>query len=186
MPSLPSRHAAAILLAGLPTLLAGCGSTKDQFPPVCPHADLLRAAADIGRYRDESASATQDIRDLVLAGRITAISGKCQPGDSATQISADVTVGMQFSRGPAMQGREADVPVFLAITAGNEIFTKQIYPVHIVFPPNVDQTTGTIAPVHMVFPVSPTKSGAAYTILAGFQLTEDELAFNRRHAGGRP
>jgi hypothetical protein len=38
----------------------------------------------------------------------------------------------------------------------------------------------------MVFPVSPTKSGAAYTVLAGFQLTPDELAYNRRHGVGTP
>jgi hypothetical protein len=38
--------------------------------------------------------------------------------------------------------------------------------------------------VHMVFPINPTKSGAAYTVLAGFQLTEDELAVNRRKGVG--
>jgi hypothetical protein len=186
MPRLPPHRAAAILLAGLLPLLAGCGPGKDEFAPVCPRADLLREAADIGRYRDESAGATQDIRDLVLSGRITAISGKCQPGDSATQLAADVSVTMQFTRGPAMQGRETDVPIFLAITAGDQIFTKKTYPVHVVFAANVDQATGTTEPVHMVFPISPTKSGAAYTVLAGFQLTEQELALNRRHGGGRP
>ena len=186
MPSLPPRRAAAIVLAGLLTLLAGCGPGKDEFAPVCPRADLLRQAADIGRYRDESASATQDIRDLVLSGRIMAISGKCQAGDSAKQLAADVAVSMRFTRGPAMQGRETDVLFFLAITAGDEIFTKKVYQVHVVFPANIDQVTWTSDPVHMVFPISPTKSGAAYTVLAGFQLTEQELAFNRRHGGGRP
>jgi hypothetical protein len=186
MPRLPPRRAAAILLAGLLPLLAGCGPGKDQFAPVCPRADLLRQAADIGRYRDESASATQDIRDLVLAGRITAIAGKCQPGDTARQLDADVSVSMQFTRGPAMQGREADVPFFVAITAGDQIFTKKVYTAHVVFTANVDQATWNTDPIHMVFPISPTKSGAAYTVLAGFQLTEQELAFNRRHGGGRP
>ncbi len=186
MPSLPPRRAAAILLAGLLILLAGCGPGKDQFAPVCPRADLLWQAANISRYRDESASATQDIRDLVLSGRIVAIPAKCQPGDSAKQLAADVGVTLQFVRGPAMQGREVDVPFFVAATEGGNILDKHVYQTHIVFPPNVDQVTWTSDPVHMVFPISPTKSGAAYTVLAGFQLTEQELTFNRRHGAGRP
>ena len=56
MPSLPPRRAAAILLVGLLTLLAGCGPAKDEFAPVCPHADLVWQAADLSRYRDESAA----------------------------------------------------------------------------------------------------------------------------------
>ena len=186
MPSLPPRRAAAVLLAGLLASLAGCGPGKDEFPPVCPRAEPLWQAADLSRYRDESASANQDIRDLVLSGRIVGIPAKCAQGDSAKQLAADVGFTMQLTRGPAMQGREIDVPYFLAATEGGRILDKKIYPAHIVFPANVDQVTWTADPVHMVFPVSPTKSGAAYTVLAGFQLTEQELAFNRRHRAGQP
>ena len=186
MPSLPPRHAAAIVLAGLIASLAGCGPGKDEFPPVCPHADLLWEAADLSVYRDASASATQDIRDLVLSGRIVGIPAKCQQGDSAKSLAADVGFTMQLTRGPSMQGREIDVPYFLAATEGGRILDKQIYPAHIVFPPNVDQVTWTAETVHMVFPISATKTGAAYTVLGGFQLTEQQLAFNREHHVGQP
>jgi hypothetical protein len=186
MPSLPPRRAAAILLAGLLASLAGCGPGKDQFPPVCPHADLLWQAADLSRYRDESTGATQDLRDLVLSARVVGIPAKCQQGDSAGQVAADVGFTMQLTRGPAMQGREVDLPYFLAATEGGRILDKKIYAAHIVFPPNTDQIAWTADPVHMVFPVSATKTGAAYTVLAGFQLTEQELAFNRRHGVGQP
>jgi hypothetical protein len=185
MPRLPPRHAAASLLLSVLVSLAGCGPGKDQFPPVCPHAGLLRGTADIARYRDESAT-TQDIRDLVMSGRITAISGKCQQGDTNKQLAADVTVTLQLTRGPAMQGRQAVVPFFVAITSGDEIFTKKIYQMQAVFEPNVDRVTWSSSEIHMLFPVSPTKSGAAYNVLAGFQLTEQELAFNRSHGVGQP
>ena len=186
MPSLQPRRAAAVILLGLLTLLDGCGPGKDEFAPVCPRADLLWQAADLSRYRDESATASQDVRNLVLSGRIVAVPAKCEAGDSAKQLAADVGVTVHLVRGPAMQGREADVPFFLAVTEGGRILDKQVYQTHIVFPPNVDQLILTSALVHMVFPVSPTKSGAAYTVLAGFQLTEQELAFNRRKGIGHP
>jgi hypothetical protein len=34
----------------------------------------------------------------------------------------------------------------------------------------------------LVLPISSAKSGAAYTILVGFQLTPDQLELNRRNA----
>jgi hypothetical protein len=182
---LPPRCAALLFLAGLGMSLTGCGPDRDQFAPPCPRANLLWDAADISRYRDESASATQDIRDLVMSGRIIAIPAKCQAGDSAKQLAADVGVTMQLTRGPAMQGRETDVPFFLAVTEGDRILDKHVYLAHIVFPANVDRVSLTSDLVHMVFPISPTKTGAAYTVLAGFQLTPDELAVNRRRAAAR-
>lgn len=185
MPSLPPRRSAAIILIGLLTLLDGCGPGKDEFAPPCPRATLLWEAADISRYRDESITANQDIRDLVLFGRIIAIPARCQAGDTATQLAADVGITVQLARGPAMQGREADVPTFLAVTEGGRILDKKVFTTHVVFPPNTDTVTLTSQLVHMVFPISPTKSGAAYTVLAGFQLTEDELAVNRRKGVGQ-
>lgn len=186
MPCAPSRRMAAIFLVGLTASLAGCGPRGDEFAPACPRADLLWQAADLSRYRDEAATATQDIRNLELSARITSIQGKCQAGDDAKHIAADITVFIQYTRGPAMQGRAADVPFFLAITEGEQIDTEKVYATHVVFPPNVDEVTLGSAPVHMVFPVSASKSGAAYTVLAGFQLTPDELAYNRRHGTARP
>jgi len=186
MPCLPPRHATAILLLGLLTLLGGCGPGKDEFAPVCPRASLLWEAADLSRYRDESAASTQDIRDLILSGRVVAVPATCEAGKSASQLAADVGVTVQLTRGPAMQGRTTNVEYFLAVTENGNILDKQVYQSPVVFPPNVDQLKLTSPLVHMVFPVGPTKSGAAYTVLAGFQLTPDELAYNRRHGVAAP
>jgi len=186
MPCLSPRHATAILLLGLLPLLAGCGPGKDEFAPVCPRASLLWQAADLNRYRDESAASTQDIRDLILSGRVVAVPAKCEAGKTASQLAADVGITVQLTRGPAMQGRATNVQYFLAVTENGNILDKQVYQSAVVFPPNVDQVTLTSPSVHMVFPISPTKSGAAYTVLAGFQLTPEELAYNRRHGVGTP
>jgi hypothetical protein len=189
MPSLPPRHAAAILVVGLLTLLDGCGPGKDQFAPTCPRADLVWQAADLSRYRDESGGGLKDIRDLILAGRILGIDRaqtKCMPGATSTELAADVAVIVQLTRGPAMDGRVADVQYFLAVTENGNILDKQVYHSPVVFPANVDQVTLSSQVVHMVFPVSATKSGAAYTVLTGFQLTPEELAYNRSHGVGVP
>ena len=74
-----------------------------------------------------------------------------------------------------MAGRETDVPVFVAVTEGDTILDKRVYLMHVVFPSNVDRVTLTPGEVNLVLPVTSTKSGAAYTILGGFQLTPDQM-----------
>ena len=162
--------------------LFGCGPGRNTFAPVCPTARLVPALADLTRYAGPGPG--HDLTDLVLQARITAVNGQCQAGDSKLVLPATVQVSISVQRGPAMQGREADVPVFLAVTEGETVEAKQPLPVHIVFPPNVDRMVVTSRDIDLSLPVSPEKSGASYGIIAGFQLTPDELAANRRAGGG--
>jgi hypothetical protein len=104
------------------------------------------------------------------------------PGDHKDQLAVTVNVGVELTRGPAMPGREVDVPVFVAVTEGETILDKRIYLMHAVFPSNVDRVTLGAGGANLVLPVTPTKSGAAYTILTGFQLTPDQMA---QHRGNR-
>jgi hypothetical protein len=163
----------ALLLAGL---LAGCGPTRNQFAPPCPGQAILGNAADFDSYR----GGTRDLTDLVLHGRIIGLQGSCREGDKKDQLAVSVRVGVELTRGPAMAGREADVPVFLAVTEGETILDKRTVAMHAVFPSNVDRVTLTPGDVSLVLPVSRAKSGAAYTILAGFQLAPDQVGQARR------
>ena len=95
-----------------------------------------------------------------------------------------VRISVSVLRGPAMHGREADIPVFLAVVEGDTVRDKRVYPVRVVFPPNVDRLTTTSSPIEMELPVSPSVTGAAYKVISGFQLTPDELAVNRQAHGG--
>ena len=42
-----------------------------------------------------------------------------------------------------MQGREAEVPVFVAVTEGETILDKHVYLMQVAFPSNVDRVTLT-------------------------------------------
>jgi hypothetical protein len=169
----------------LPMLLLplfGCGPERNAFAPLCPAPRLIPALADLTRYAGPGPA--HDLTDLILQARVTAVNGKCQAGDDKSILPTTVQVTISVIRGPAMQGREADVPVFLAVAEGDTIRDKQVFPVHVVFPPNVDRLSMNSGDINLGLPVSPEKSGAAYGIIAGFQLTPDELAANRRASGG--
>jgi hypothetical protein len=169
----------------LPALLLplfGCGPGRNDFAPLCPTARLIPALADVTRYAGPGPA--HDLTDLILQARVTAVNGKCKAGDDKSILPATVDVTISIQRGPAMQGREADIPVFLAVTEGDSIRDKKVFPVHIVFPPNVDRLAMNSGEIDLSLPVSSDKSGNAYGIIAGFQLTPEELNANRQAGGG--
>ena len=169
----------AIRVAALAALVAvsACAPPRDQFAPACPRVAFLTPTSDLSIYRPGSNG--RDLTALMLAGRMETIQGKCEAGDTAGTVNATVTVGATLMRGPAMPGDQATVPVFIAVTEGDRILDKHIYNLTAAFPSNVDRVPVSTPPVFLVLPVSPTKSAAAYMVVAGFQLTPDELSANR-------
>jgi hypothetical protein len=172
----------SLSLLSLPilALLASCsGPDKNTFAPACPRAAILGDAADLTRYRDGGG---RDLTDLVLAGRILGVSGKCAPGDTFRQLATSLQVNLELTRGPAMMQRQVDVAIFVAVSEGDTILDKKLFPMHAVFPPNIDTIRLTTDAIAMVLPISKDKSGAAYALTAGFQLTPAELDQNRSRA----
>lgn len=178
MPRLTAAWRAAPLV--LLPLLSACAPGRDQFPPACPVASVLPTTGDLVVYRPGSNG--RDLTDLQFQGQVTGIQGRCRPGDNKHQLDVAVTVSFRFARGPALQGNAIQAPVFVAVTEGGHILAKKVYALNASFPPNVDQMQYAGAPIDMTLPITPDKSGAAYTVLAGFQLTPDQLAANRARA----
>jgi hypothetical protein len=163
----------AALLAMLPTLLVECGPARNEFPPACPGTAILGNAADLSTYRPGSSS--RDLIDLVVHAGIVGVRGSCREGDRKNQLAVTLNVLVELTRGPAMPGREVDVPVFVAVTDGDKILDKYAYLMHAVFPSNVDRVTLTPGDTNIVLPVTTARSGAAYTIVTGFQLPPNQL-----------
>ena len=114
-------------LSALLLPLFGCGPGRNEFAPLCPTARLIPALADLTRYAGPGPG--HDLTDLILQARVSAVNGQCKAGDDSSILPATVTVTISVQRGPAMQGREADVPVFLAVTEGDAIRDKKVFPV---------------------------------------------------------
>jgi hypothetical protein len=172
------RFAVRLCVPALVLPLFGCGPAQNEFAPLCPSAQLIPALSDVTRYAGPGPA--HDVTDLVFQGRVVAVSGSCSAGDDKSVLPAKVKVSISVRRGPAMKGRAADVPVFLAVMEGNTVRDKQVFPLHIAFPPNVEQFTITSPEIDLNLPVSVKKSGAAYDVIAGFQLSPEELAANRQ------
>lgn len=168
----------AVITASL-LILSGCGGLQDQagpkFAPPCPQPVLIRPAEDVTLYN----GAGRDLTNMVLDGRITGLRGFCRLAEQPGQLEVGVQVDMELARGPAAPTRALDVPYFVAVTEGEQILGKRTLSEHVVFPANVDRVRVSGRQVVLRLPIGPQKSGAAYAINVGFQLTPEELQHNR-------
>ncbi len=173
-PSIPARALRAIVpMFGL-LALSACAGVTQTFPPVCPQTGILRDGADLTRFRGTGT----DLKDMVVDGPITGLTGKCKLDDQ-THLRTTISVGMDLTRGPANTARTQDVAYFVSVTKGSTILDKKVFTLPVVFPRNTDTLRVSGDPVDLVLPVDDKVTGASYRILIGFQLTERELDFNR-------
>ncbi len=167
-----------LIAAGAVLALSACGN-QDAFPPPCPSVALLGDAGDLTRY----AGAGRDVTDLALAARITAVQGSCARS-GASIVRATVTVLADVARGPAMTGRTVNVPYFVAVTENGRILDKHEFVATVDFPPNVTRVAFTGPEITSDLAVTSEKNASVYKIFIGFSLTAEELAYNRKLAGG--
>lgn len=166
----------------LTAALFGCGPDKGEFAPPCPRPSLVRGLEDLTRFR----TGGTDLTDMVVQGRMVAINGSCNFVErKSLSVEVTVTATAEFLRGPAMQGRTATIPVFIAVTEGNTVLDKQVIDFPVEFPSNIDRAGMVSQPIRVVLPTTREKSPAAFGIVAGFQLSADELATNKHRAAGR-
>jgi hypothetical protein len=172
----PPAISALVTLALATLVLIACTPGKNEFAPACPVPGVIRPLAELSRY----SGASRDFRALVIRARIINVGGKCERGDDANSVVVTAQAVIDLTRGPAMQGQSFELPLFVAVTDGGAVLDKKLFSLTVEFAPNVDTARATSPEVRMVLPVTPTKSAAAYGVLAGFQLTPEEVAAMRQ------
>jgi hypothetical protein len=172
----------ALTLLALPllaTALAGCDLFRDKVEPItsrsCPKVALLADAGDLLRYRPTG----QDLTDLTLAARITAVPATCISGPKGS-IKATLSLRTTATRGPAAKDRAVTLPLFVSVVEGDRVRDQADYRLAGVFPPSVDTIALGSDEIELIFSNTPDRPAAASQILIGFRLTPEELALNRK------
>jgi hypothetical protein len=173
-----SRPFAALALLAA-ALLAGCGDGELKFAPACPQISLLADGADLTRFNGPG----RDVVDRVLEARLTAVDGACRAGRNNAVVTT-LKVQAELRRGPAAQGRRLQIPYFVAVLDGERILDRQDFVLEANFPGNVDGMRVTGDELELRFPSTADRGAARYRVVVSLQLSQEELAFNRR-AGAR-
>ena len=177
------RVLSVFTLVGLVAPMAACGLfTKKEPPPgPCSRAVILGDAEQMVQFRDGPG---RDILDVSYSGRLTRVFADCEyemNKDRTGVMSVRVYLAIEAERGPANRDRIAPYRYFVTLTdAEREPVSKNVFNLTAQFPGNVTRLVLTDDTVELKVPIGAGQSGKNFTIFVGFQLSDEQLEFNRR------
>lgn len=170
-------RALKVLMSGLVTLmvLAACTSADDD-PRACPRVAILDDAANVTVFNEPGAV---DLTDVVARAALSNIRGGCEYFDEEVDVTFDVTLSAE--RGAALSGNQTSFDYFVTILDPTGIvIAKQVFRTPVVFPEGVFRA-GALESLEQTIPLPVEGADArAYSILLGFQLTPEQVKYNRR------
>jgi hypothetical protein len=176
------RERATAALAALvvgPLALAGCawigdvGSNKYTCPNVgqAPGADKIPLFGPAGHAS----------KDVVVGGRIYDISTNCERDKVGLVIDAKIT--FVADRASAAT-KDATLPYFVALVDPQQrVLTEESFQITVQFVGGEAERRMPPEDITVHLPVKDPTVGNAYYVIVGFQLTPDQIAFNRSAQG---
>lgn len=160
--------------------VASCTETPKQSMP-CPVVKAVPDASYLTRFTGES----EDLTDTAFEAKLAGVQPKCvysEDTDSKkTKIVSDLLIKIMASRGPKLTGDQVTFNYVVVLTGqGGRKITRQQFDVTI--PLSADKPSGTIVDNPTVsIPLKKGENGDFYQIYVFLEVTEKELAYNRRN-----
>jgi hypothetical protein len=171
-----ARFLAPLLVMVTLAPLAACNRT----PPACPRASIISDGATVTRFREGPG---RDLTDVTVKGEIVDVAVDCDYDRRGVDVALQVAIAAE--RGPADRTRTAEFDYFVAVAdAQRNILAKEVFHVSLRFPPN-QQRTGTVDEIEPRIPLKDRADGVDYHIIVGFQLTPEEIEWNRSQKAAR-
>ena len=174
------------------SLLAGCSAYDWLFtrtpPPPCPRVSVLADASSLVKFQSGPG---RDLTDIEFGGEIKGFETACEydlDEDTGTgSVTVEVAVFILAERGLADRDRRAVLPYFaLVLDAERRILNKRFFEVAVEFPGNRTRVTvKDDPPVALTIPLKAEDRGETYRVIVGFQLSKEELEYNRRQRASR-
>jgi hypothetical protein len=164
----PSR-----LLPGLAAalLLASCASEPETRP--CPQVVVLADAARQVKFSGPG----RDLTDVVFEATIQAVRLVCEYDENVLDV--DLQVRVVAARGPANGDRLANINYFVAVAQTDQtVLARQSFDIAIPVPGTRTQVSG-LEEIGQVITLPAGLTGKDYRIYLGFDLTPEELEYNR-------
>jgi hypothetical protein len=163
------------VLVALAVLLSACGIFSKKRQPPCPRVSVLKDAQRLVTFKPGGGN---DLSAMLHEVRLMGVRSKCSY--SSDEVEVDMALTIVARRGPADTTRKAPARYFVAIMdPRGRVIAKRIFDVTLVFPVNIDSGGLTDNLVQRI-PIAKGKSAARHRIIAGLQLTPEELKMSRR------
>jgi hypothetical protein len=141
----------------------------------CP---AVRVLYDASRFVEVTGD--EVFANVGYTGEIQAVRAFCRYAGT-DPIRMEVEVDFAFGKGPRAQGANRPVRYWVAVTRRDIApIARQDFTINASFPAGVDRVAVTEAITEIVIPrANKDISGANFEVLVGFELTPDQLQFNR-------
>ena len=151
------------------------GDSRPNAGP-CP---LLGVLYDSSRLVEFTAP-EERFANVAYTAEMRGVRGLCRYTGS-NPIEMGIQIDMAFGKGPAARGGSRTYRYWVAVTRSNLTpVEKQYFDVKVDFPRGEDRMAGSEVVQKIVIPrANDTISGANFELLVGFELTPEQLAFNR-------
>ena len=170
----PVRRSPALALLAAVVMITACsGGEKPE--AACPRGIIPADSASLTRFREGPG---RDLTDVVAEGEIANILIQCKYDKRS--VTVDLQIAVIGDRGPADRSRVAEFEYWVAILDPEQnIVTKQPGRARFEFKDNRTRIGQILSEFEPYIPLADLKKGPDYQILVGFQLTAEELAWNR-------
>jgi len=179
------RLVTALALVAALAGLSACSSKGEEVAAQCPQGGIVPDANTIVRFRDGPG---RDITDVLLQAQVVDMRINCQYAkgrNAKPAVTIDLQIAFAAERGPAERSRKASAPYFVAIVdPQRNIVAKETFSADFEWTDNRPRT-GRIDQWEPYIPLNSNFDGPSYQILIGFQLSEDQLAWNRKQRGAK-
>jgi hypothetical protein len=178
------------LLLYLP--LAACQSSATTDPllvdqgPICPVTAVLSDAVTVTKLKPGAGQVLPVPANVAFSAEMSQAVLECDYDPETNRLVVNIEFAVKGTRGPAATGQDPPLEFFVAVVdADNNILSKRVFQSR---PLMAGRTTNTFTQTVDDFPVPLAMDTRPYDyeILTGFQLTAEELAFNRLPRSNAP
>jgi len=171
----------AVAAAGV-FALSACSTVTNRFSDEenvgpCPNAFALYDAVRVVNFEGDGSEVFENVG---FTAEIQDVSTLCRyVGDNP--INADIELDIGFGRGPAAQGNRHTYTYWIAITRRDmAVIDKRMIEVDVRFPSGEDRVFLRERIPNVIIPrANEDTSGTNFEIILGFELTPEQLEFNR-------
>ena len=154
------------------SLFGGGGSLSGL---ACPQVAVLNAPGELTRFSDDKIGT---LSDVLFHAKIQVLGGHCDIEKDAVFVTTDAR--LIVIRGPAETQREVKFAFFVAVLNGQrEVIMREAFPITLMFE-GTERRFEFEDSVTVQIDLQPNVDPASYSIYAGFEMSPEELEFNRR------
>lgn len=160
------------LFALLSVPLLGCS----QKITVCPIPAILNDTATVTFFRPGT---TPDLANELYTVSLDRAESDCVYNNSTQVVRASLDLTFRATRAPSTAAASYSVPYFVVVHEVARIYAKHAYTLNFSFAPGAATSVIKQAPNQTRIVIANGKLPWNYQLLAGFQMTDEQIAYNK-------